>query len=83
MNFTFVPSFESKAIANRNIFNIGCGITEGITITSRAAMKTAISLPNSVFTEAELLAKQLGISRSELCTQALIAHLQQHKRYQN
>ncbi len=46
-------------------------------------MKTAISLPNSVFIEAELLAKQLGISRSELYTQALIAHLQQHKRYQN
>ncbi len=45
-------------------------------------MKTAISLPDSVFTEAEVLAKQLGISRSKLYTQALIAHLQQHKRHQ-
>lgn len=29
-------------------------------------MKTAISLPDSVFEEAEALAKQLGLSRSEL-----------------
>jgi hypothetical protein len=29
-------------------------------------MKTAISLPDSVFAEAEALAQQLGLSRSEL-----------------
>lgn len=45
-------------------------------------MKTAISLPDSVFTEAEALARQLGISRSELYTQALITYLQQYKRHQ-
>jgi hypothetical protein len=31
-----------------------------------AAMKTAISLPDSVFIAAEALAKQLGLSCSEL-----------------
>lgn len=34
-------------------------------------MKTAISLPDSVFEEAEALAQQLGLSRSELYTKAL------------
>ena len=38
-------------------------------------MKTTISLPDPVFEEAESLAKQLGISRSELYTNALKAYL--------
>ncbi|MFZ4676543.1 MAG: hypothetical protein ACOYM4_12770 [Nodosilinea sp.] len=38
-------------------------------------MKTAISLPDSIFEEAESLAKQLGVSRSELYTNALKAYL--------
>jgi metal-responsive CopG/Arc/MetJ family transcriptional regulator len=38
-------------------------------------MKTAISLPDLGFEEAELLAKQLGMSRSELYTKALKAYL--------
>ncbi|MEC4892091.1 MAG: ribbon-helix-helix domain-containing protein [Oscillatoria sp. PMC 1051.18] len=41
-------------------------------------MKTAISIPDSVFEEAEALAKQLGISRSELYTKALTTYLQKH-----
>jgi metal-responsive CopG/Arc/MetJ family transcriptional regulator len=41
-------------------------------------MKTAISLPNPVFEEAELLAKQLGVSRSELYTKALKAYLRKY-----
>ncbi|MBW4665924.1 MAG: hypothetical protein KME60_00410 [Cyanomargarita calcarea GSE-NOS-MK-12-04C] len=45
-------------------------------------MKTAISLPDSVFEEAEALAKELGVSRSELYTQALIAHLRKYNRNQ-
>lgn len=45
-------------------------------------MKTAISLPDSVFQEAEVLAQQLGVSRSELYTNALKAHLQKYKRGQ-
>ena len=34
-------------------------------------MKTAISIPDEVFEEGEILAKKLGISRSELYVQAL------------
>jgi metal-responsive CopG/Arc/MetJ family transcriptional regulator len=41
-------------------------------------MKTAISLPDPVFEEAESLAKQLGVSRSELYTKALKAYLQKY-----
>lgn len=41
-------------------------------------MKTAISLPDSVFDEAEALAQQLGLSRSELYTKALRAYLKKH-----
>ncbi len=43
-------------------------------------MKTAISLPDSVFDEAESLARQLGISRSELYTNALKAYLRKYNR---
>jgi metal-responsive CopG/Arc/MetJ family transcriptional regulator len=39
-------------------------------------MKTAISLPDPIFEEAESLARQLGVSRSELYTKALKAYLQ-------
>ena len=43
-------------------------------------MKTAISLPDSVFEEAEALASQLGLSRSELYTKALQAYVRRHNR---
>jgi len=43
-------------------------------------MKTAISLPDSVFEEAEALAKQLGLSRSELYTNALKVYLRKYNR---
>lgn len=43
-------------------------------------MKTAISLPDSVFEEAEALAQQLGLSRSELYTKALKAYLKKYNR---
>jgi len=45
-------------------------------------MKTAISLPDSVFEAAESLAQQLGLSRSELYTKALQAYLQKYNREQ-
>jgi metal-responsive CopG/Arc/MetJ family transcriptional regulator len=45
-------------------------------------MKTAISLPDSVFEQAEALAQQLGVSRSELYTKALQAYLKRHNRDQ-
>ena len=46
-------------------------------------MKTAISLPDSVFEQAEAIAQQLGISRSELYTKALQGYLQRYNRDQN
>lgn len=45
-------------------------------------MKTAISLPDPVFEEAEALARQLGLSRSELYTKALKAYLRKYNRNQ-
>uniref|UniRef100_A0A7C3PLG3 ChpI protein n=1 Tax=Oscillatoriales cyanobacterium SpSt-418 TaxID=2282169 RepID=A0A7C3PLG3_9CYAN len=45
-------------------------------------MKTAISLPDSVFEQAEALVQQLGLSRSELYTKALQAYLKRHNRDQ-
>ncbi|MBE9077955.1 ribbon-helix-helix domain-containing protein [Romeria aff. gracilis LEGE 07310] len=45
-------------------------------------MKTAISLPDSVFEEAEALAQELGVSRSELYTKALQAYLKKYNRSQ-
>jgi predicted transcriptional regulator len=41
-------------------------------------MKTAISLPDSVFAEAEALARRLAKSRSQLYTEALIEYLARH-----
>ena len=45
-------------------------------------MKTAISLPDSVFEEAEVLAQQLGLSRSELYAKALQVYLKRYNREQ-
>ncbi|NEQ16742.1 MAG: hypothetical protein F6K44_24440 [Moorea sp. SIO3E2] len=45
-------------------------------------MKTEISLPDSVFEEAEALAQQVGLSRSELYLKALKAYLKRYNRYQ-
>lgn len=45
-------------------------------------MKTAISLPDPVFEQAEALAQQLGMSRSELYTNALQAYLKRYNREQ-
>lgn len=42
-------------------------------------MKTAISIPDSLFQAAERFAKQLGISRSELFQRAVQAFLQDHR----
>jgi metal-responsive CopG/Arc/MetJ family transcriptional regulator len=45
-------------------------------------MKTAISLPDSIFEEAESLAQHLGLSRSELYKKALQAYLRRYNRDQ-
>ena len=41
-------------------------------------MKTTISLPDAVFHEAESVAEQLDISRSELYVNALTEYLRKH-----
>ncbi len=42
-------------------------------------MKTAISIPDSVFQSAENLAQRLGLSRSELYAKAVNEYINTHK----
>lgn len=42
-------------------------------------MKTAISIPDPIFEEADNLAQRLGFSRSELYTKAVLAFLAEHR----
>ena len=42
-------------------------------------MKTAVSIPDSIFRAADSLAKQLGMSRSELFARAVEAYIEAHK----
>jgi metal-responsive CopG/Arc/MetJ family transcriptional regulator len=42
-------------------------------------MKTAVSLPDSLFEAADQLARQLGKSRSQLYAEALSAFLEKHR----
>jgi metal-responsive CopG/Arc/MetJ family transcriptional regulator len=42
-------------------------------------MKTAISLPDEVFAAAELAARRLGVSRSQLYAQAVAEFLERHR----
>jgi len=43
-------------------------------------MKTAVSIPDNVYTSAEKLAKRLGKSRSQLYAQALSNYLSMHQK---
>ena len=43
-------------------------------------MKSEITIPNSIYQAAEKLAKELGISLSELYVAALTAYLSEHKK---
>lgn len=43
-------------------------------------MKTDISIPNPIYRSAEKLAKELGISLSELFTAALTVYLAEHEK---
>ena len=42
-------------------------------------MKTAVSIPDRIFRAADSLAKQLGMSRSELFAQAVEAYIEANK----
>lgn len=46
------------------------------------AMKTAISLPDDLFLQADQLARELGLSRSELYVQALRSFLAARQRHE-
>jgi metal-responsive CopG/Arc/MetJ family transcriptional regulator len=54
------------------------GLDESKTSGYTAGMKTAISLPDEVFEEAEKLASRLKVSRSELYARALQDYVRQH-----
>ncbi|MBK8971295.1 MAG: hypothetical protein IPM37_08015 [Hahellaceae bacterium] len=41
-------------------------------------MKTAISIPDQIFSAAENLAQRLGVSRSELYSKAMAEYLESH-----
>lgn len=42
-------------------------------------MKTAISIPDDVYRQAELVARQRGVSRSALYTNAISEFIQRHR----
>jgi hypothetical protein len=42
-------------------------------------MKTAISIPDSIFEQAELVANELSLSRSELYAKAVEAYINHHQ----
>ena len=44
----------------------------------KTVTKTAISIPNSLFTAAEELAKQLEMSRSELYSMAIAGYIEEY-----
>jgi metal-responsive CopG/Arc/MetJ family transcriptional regulator len=54
-------------------------LPDGITLVILEPMKTAVSIPDSIFHAADSLAKRLGMSRSELFSHALEAYLETHK----
>ena len=43
-------------------------------------MKTAISIPDNLFTEAEITAKQLGLARSQLYVRAIKEFIEHHNK---
>ena len=45
-------------------------------------MKTAISIPDSVFLEADSVARKLGMSRSQLYTTAVVEYLSRRNAHQ-
>jgi metal-responsive CopG/Arc/MetJ family transcriptional regulator len=43
-------------------------------------MKTAISIPDNLFTDAEITAKQLGLARSQLYVRAIKEFVEHHNK---
>ena len=59
-----------KGVARVNILVVGINNT-----SYNTDMKTSISLDDDLLTEADAAARELGVSRSKLLTQALAEHL--------
>lgn len=55
-------------------------LTLGYTKVILGAMKTAISLPDALYTDAEKIAQSMGIPRSQLYVKALEEFIIHHKR---
>lgn len=51
-----------------------------VILNQQFLMKTAISIPDDIYIQADELAKRLGVSRSELYTQAIALYLKTHSR---
>ena len=51
------------------------GVDKSMTLVILEGMKTAISIPDPIFQEAEQLSKRLGISRSQLYTSAVSSYV--------
>ncbi len=54
-------------------------LTTGITLVILVYMKTAVSIPDPIYSSAEKLANRLGKTRSELYAQALSSYVAKHK----
>ena len=52
----------------------------GYTFVILVGMKTAISIPDEVYEEAEKTARHLGLARSQLYTQAIIEFIERYDR---
>jgi len=65
---------SGPAAADRTLWP-AAGLNLGYTL----AMKTSISIPNSLYQEAERLRKRLGVPRSKLYAQALKDYLLRQK----
>ncbi len=67
--------FRLEAVTRRNKEAGQKCLDFGITVVILFVMKTAISIPDMLFAAVERLARQLGISRSELFARAMKAFL--------
>ena len=67
-----LPQIVLESVLN---FCLTIGLYHGYT----NGMKTAISLPDTLFSEADTAAKRMGIPRSQLFSQALEEYLEKHK----
>lgn len=54
-------------------------LLHGMTTVILLPVKTAVSIPDSIFESAESFARRRGMTRSELYAKALDAYLEEHK----